>query len=121
MFENIFGQDDSQKTPIDILQSLISSDDIDMKTDLNINQIKILCKIKWVTLNEIESRKPFDQRRDPYELFSEVIEYFKALMCSNRRLGRKEIIDAIKEMKRELLEPQSIMKAISLNKGDKFK
>lgn len=40
-----FGGGDTN--PMEVVKSLLTSDDIEMKTDLNMTQIRVLVELKW--------------------------------------------------------------------------
>lgn len=108
MFDNLFGGQDSS-SPIDVLNSLISPDNVAMKTDLNMTQIKILVRLKWFS----ERRKPENKNKDPMETFTEkVIPYYLELMVSLKRKSREEIIKGISELKSELLQTELMMQGL---------
>lgn len=91
---------DETKSPIDVLIELLDKKNVEMKTDLNISQIKILFQVKWFT----EILKEDNKDKDPFTIFSDVIDYFLQLMVSYKRQSRKESIKGISEVKRELLD-----------------
>lgn len=96
MFENMQLGNEDQLNKVEVLNKLLDLDQIDIKTDLNIKQIGILCKLRWFKL----VLNPKDDR-DSMEKFEDVLEYFKVLMCSNRRKSRTEIIEAVSKIAEE--------------------
>lgn len=100
-----FKRSEEAPTAIDVLFQLLDKNNIEMKTDLNISQIKILFQSKFFT----EMLKEENKDKDPYTIFQECIEYFLKLMTSLKRESRKEIIKGVSEMKDRLLEQTLLM------------
>lgn len=88
--ENLFGGNKSNQ--IDALLELITTNNIEIKTDLNITQIRILTQVKYYKLLEEYPEK------SSMEILSEVVEYYLTLMCSLKRKSRQEVIDGLKQM-----------------------
>lgn len=87
---NLFGGSDSN--PFDMLTELLNPDNISMKTDLNMTQIRILCKMKWFQL----IKDPENKDKEPVEIFNMVLIFFMELMTSLKRKSREEHIQGIK-------------------------
>lgn len=95
MFENMFNMEEGNS--IDILNNLLNNNNITMKTDLNMLQIKELIKIKWFS----ELHNPKNKEKSGIEILSMVMDYFMELMTSYQRKSRIEIIKGITELKEE--------------------
>lgn len=104
----LFGGDSN--TAIDVLSNLLNKEDIELKSDLTMQQVKVLLQIKW--FKEISKKENLD--KSPMEILQEfIIPYFLALMCSVERKSRKEVIEAIKDMNEKFMQPESILNAMS--------
>ena len=99
MFENLLGND-SQKSSVDVLDSLLNTENIDMKTDLDLGKIKVLCQLKWFSL----LKNPFNKTKTAMDLLDETLEYYKVLMCSLDKNRVNDIIKGISDMKQQFIE-----------------
>lgn len=101
MFEGIdLGGEDS---PFKILNSLLDKKNIELKTQLNIEQIRVLTILKWYQLN---AKYPDNE---PIEILNDTMEYYLQLKTSLNRKGRQEIIKGITEVNKTLLEERNIL------------
>lgn len=89
-----------QKSPIDVLNTLLDSVDIELKTDLSLDQIKVLVIVRWFS----ELSKEENKEKNPYTILDDVLLYYLKLMCSLDRKSRTEIIEGIKDLKKEFFE-----------------
>lgn len=89
-----------QPTPIDVLLELLNTENIELKTDLNMTQIKVLFQAKWFT----DLLKEENKDKDPYEIFQDCLIYFMQLMTSLKRQRAKEIIEGIKDMREKFMD-----------------
>lgn len=99
---DLFGGD---KSPTEMLEIMFSPENMPLKTQLNMVQIRILCKAKWFALNSHNESLPIAEQKDPIELFEDVVEYFLMLMASFKRQSRKEHIEGLKGLSN--LPPES--------------
>lgn len=104
IFEGALPGMGNQGNPIDVLNTLLDKEDIEVKTDLNISQIKVLTQLKWYEL----LNTPGNLDKEPMEMLNEVVLYYLALMVSLKRKSRQEIIDGISEMKESLLNNEML-------------
>jgi len=95
-----------ESSPIDALMELLNKENIELKTDLNITQIKILFQLHFFT----NLKKTGNKEKDPYQIFWESIEYFLCLMTSLKRERAKEIIKGLTEMKESYYEQMNLLK-----------
>lgn len=95
-FEELMqGLGGSQASPTDILNNLLDSKDIELKTHLTINQIKGMVKLDWFEA----VMNPENAGKDPFELFQQVIhEKMLKYMVSFNRMSRSESIDGVKHI-----------------------
>lgn len=101
MFDGIKLQGTSTNTPSEMLGKLLEKLDIELKTDLNINQIKVLFTLKYHVIMLM------NPNINPIDALDQSLTYLMELMVSNKRLGRSEIITAVKNMEQPL-QPQNI-------------
>lgn len=80
----------------EVLGFLLNSEDINLKTDLNIVRIKNLMQIRWFSLV-----MNIEDKRTPIEKLDDVIEYYKELLASDNRKSRIETIDGLKHIQEE--------------------
>jgi hypothetical protein len=90
-------------SPIDILSKLLEQDNIYIKSQQNMKQIKIICKTRWLA----EIKKEENKDKTGMQILDEkIIPLYLMLMCSYKRRSRTEIIDAIKNLNDKLM-PQT--------------
>lgn len=99
MFSGMMAGADPENA-VSVLKQLLNKDDIEMKTDLNINQIKILTQLKLLNLLKEKAADGKD-KYTAKEALEMTIEYYLALMVSLRRQSWTQITDAVKAMKPE--------------------
>ena len=97
---------DQQKSPVDVLNSLINPENIAMKTDLNISQIRVLTRAHYV-MHRLKNPK-----EDPMESLEVTLDYYKQLMVSLKRKSREEVIKGLSDMRPELFEPEMLGQAL---------
>lgn len=86
--------------PVDVLSELLNADNIEMKTDLDIGQIKVLMQLKWMAVLKDEDNK----NKEPFGLFvDEVVPYVMMLYTSYKRKRSEEIVKGVTEMKEALM------------------
>lgn len=108
MFEGLL-QGSDQKSPIDVLVKMLDPEDVIMKTDVNMTQIKICCHLKYLA----ELEKDENKFKTGLEIFlDEVIPYFFMLMVSLKRKSREESIKGISEMKEKFMDQQLILSGV---------
>lgn len=95
-----FAQQEEQKSAIDVLLELLNTENIELKTDLNIHQIQVL----WQSFFFSELLKECNKGKDPYEVYWESLVYFMQLMTSIKRKRAQEIVDGVSKMKEQFLE-----------------
>jgi hypothetical protein len=101
---NLFG---SNTTAVDILREMIDPKNIVIKSEVNMEKIRVLLKIKWFS----EIKKDSNKNKPVMEIFQDqIIPYYLSLMCSLNRQSRKEVIDAIKDINDKFIsnEPKGI-------------
>lgn len=91
MFEGVNLMQQGSDNPTALLLNLLEKENIELKTDLSLQQIKTVVKLRWYLL-VLNNRE-----KNPYELFLELLDYFMVLMCSNDRKSRKEIISGLQQ------------------------
>lgn len=107
MLENLnFG---GSPSIVDVLKKLLNSKDIEMKTDLEMEQIQVLIQMKWFTLCYLNPEK------EPFEVLLMTMDYYLQLMTSYNRKSRTEIVTAISNMKKPDFKDSPIIN--DLNKG----
>lgn len=112
MLENLGELLGSKKDPMEVLTDLLEKENIELKTHLTIEQIKVLIQLKWHSL--IYKKENLD--KDPMELLTEVLDYYLQLKVSLNREGRKEIIKGITEVREKFLESSLIEDRLSPKK-----
>lgn len=111
IFDKFTAVGNTDKSPIDVLLDLLQKENIELKTDLNITQIRILWQMKFYT--DLK-RFPKD---DPYKLLWNSLEYFMLLMTSLKRERVREIIKGLTDMRESMAEYMSL--ASNLQGGKK--
>lgn len=104
MFEGLLSGD-GKSSIVEVLEKLLDPVDIQLKTDLNINQIRVLTQLKWYS----ELDKPENRDKDAFTILMVVMDYYLQLMTSLKRKSRGEVVEAIKEMSKELAMPDSLI------------
>lgn len=100
-----FGGGDTN--PMEVVKSLLTSDDIEMKTDLNMTQIRVLVELKWYE----ELKKPENKEKSGLEIFNnKVVPYLLKLMPSIKRLSRKEIVDIFQKLAGSMIQETNLIK-----------
>lgn len=108
MFEGLVDAEKGVINTTEVLNKLLDAEQIEIKTDLNITQIKTLVRIRWFMLN-----LDLDDQRSKLEKLEDCLTYYKILLCSVDRKSRGEIIDAVKEMgRREEEQTQSLIQGM---------
>ena len=93
---SLFGNNESAIT---ILQKLLESDDVELKTDINNKAIWTLARVKWYS----ERQKKENINKSGMEILSDiVIPYILKLKISNNRKSRTEIVQAITNLNKDL-------------------
>lgn len=116
MFDGMMGGG-QQDSAISVLKDLLDDSNIEMKTDLNINQIKVLFQLELdrlitekVTKADVTDKSKWtdnDIGKDKYtarEARQLALVYYLKLMVSAGRQSRKEITDAVREMKDSMIQ-----------------
>lgn len=103
--DNLFSGGDNVPNPIDVLNTLLDKKDIEMKGDLNMTQIKILCQVRWFKL----IRDPANKDKTASALLDELMEYAQQLMVSYKRQSRTETIKGISDMSQKMMEAFSLL------------
>lgn len=100
---NSFSQQQNKSDMNEILKELFNKTKIEMITDLSISEIKLITKIKMVS--KIKNIKIYD----------EGVKMFMELKLSQKRLSRRELIDAVKGFYQTLnMDRQGIKKNLLL-------
>jgi hypothetical protein len=90
-------------TAIDIFKKLLDPDNIVIKTQTDMDKIRVLLKIKWIA----EIKKSINKEKPVMEIFQdEIIPYYLSLMCSLNRQSRTEIINGLKNMNERYIEKE---------------
>lgn len=100
MFSSMMTGGDTDNA-VSVLKQLLDKENIEMKTDLNINQIRVLTQLKLLHL--LKEKDPVTQK-DRYtakEALEKTIEHYLMLMVSLRRQSWTQITDAVKSMRPE--------------------
>lgn len=95
-----FTEQEEQKNAIDVLLELLNKENIELKTDLNIKQIKVL----WQSYFFTELFDEDNQDKNPHEILWKSLLYFMELMTSLKRKRSSEIIEGVSKMKDQFLE-----------------
>lgn len=103
MFEGMFSGEDNN--PFTILNELLKKENIEMKTELSMAQIKVLTQVKALEVLYAEKNKD----KDPYELLPEIIQYYLSLLTSLNRERSKEIVRGLSEMKEGMFNPELVL------------
>lgn len=99
VFGDIFG--DNRSTPVDALLRLLDSDNISMKTDYNMTQIKVKNHIRSI------ARLHNEEVRSMIENF---LQEFSEDMVSLKRKSREEVVNALKEIsKTSMIEEGNVL------------
>jgi len=97
---SIFG---SNTSAIDIMKDMLRQDNIFIKSQVNLKQMRSMCKIAWLA----ELRKPENKEKNKMVLFQEkIFPLYLALKCSLNRQSRTEILDALKTMNPKFIESE---------------
>lgn len=91
---------------VEILKKLLSKKNIEMKTDLNDEQIRVLFLSKWFALCEANPETA------PDILLDEALQYLLQLRVSKGRLSRTETYDAIADMKKPEIKDSPIVSSL---------
>ena len=97
LFSGMFGGGESSN-PVDALKQLLNIEDIELKTDLNIQQVKVLTQLYWFSL----IKDPANEKVSTQELVQQTMLYYMKLSCSIDRKREKAIVDALSKMNPEL-------------------
>lgn len=97
MFDELIKGEDDQSS-VDVLNNLTMPEFINMKTDLQMKAIRKLLEVKYF---ELRLKGIAD-----VEILGELMEYYKELMVSYNRSGRKEIITGIANMRDRYVEEE---------------
>lgn len=101
LFDNLTGGGEDN-SPISILKELLNGKDIEMKTDLNIKQIRVLVQFRLYYL----LKDPDIKTKDAVD---KTLDYYLRLLLSVGRKSRIEATDAVKQMKDSMMENQLAM------------
>lgn len=104
-FLDSLGSGEDKKSAIDVLMELLNKENIEMKTDLNISQIKVL----WQSYFFTELLKEENMEEDPFKIFQESLVYFMQLMTSIKRKRAEEIIQGVSKMREEFLQEMTLI------------
>lgn len=115
MFDNMMGGE-GQRTPVDILDSLLDPKNIELKTDLNITQIKVLTQIDWYK----RLANPDNKDKHPLELLAETLTYYMSLMASLKRKSREESIEGIKQSRDSFMQNDPVIGQV-MNRGGSYR
>lgn len=89
MFDGINVDSGEVTNPTEVLNKLLTPEDIDGKTDVQINHIRYLVIMKWYELRFTQPKVL------PIIHLAECMEYYKQLMVSLDRKSRIEITGAV--------------------------
>lgn len=96
MFEGLIPSNKEKPSNTEILGMLLSNDNVNLHTDMNMRRIRTLCQIKWFRLS-----MDLADNRTPLEKFDEIMEYYKELLISNKRIREDKIIDGLKHIEEQ--------------------
>lgn len=104
MFEGMFDSG-GDASPIGVLNNLMETENITLKTDLNMTQIQIAAQLYWFKL----IKAPEHRGKTVAELRVLWAEYVMELMVSYKRQGRGEMIKGVTDFSQRLMESFSLM------------
>jgi hypothetical protein len=91
---------------ISILKDLLDQDNIVIKSQVTMKQIRSLLRVKW----ESERQKPENKTKRPIQIIQdEIVPYYLALKCSYLRKSRSELLDALKQLNEKFIEKEQGM------------